>query len=971
MNSSLPPSEIAFSRTDFDRLFPFHLLIDQDLRVMGAGRSLLRVCPDITLGKVLYAGFALISPTLEMSFEALAAAEDQALCWQHERSGLRFRGGSMLLKTPFSLAFLWTPWLEDNFELDQYGLRPEDFPCHDPTIVLLQAKAAAVQDERDLSDKVSAERSELMLENHELSRQFGLLWDELVMLKQEEADVYKLSLIASKAESPIVITDVEGRVEWVNSGFTQITGYSQDDMVGKKPGAVLQGPDTDPQSVEYIRRQFAKGESFGIELINYRKSGEAYWVQIEAQPMLDEDNQIVSWMAIERDITEQKTVELTLMQAKKAAEAASRAKSEFLANMSHEIRTPMHGIRGMLELLRRSPLSPEQQEFAGTAARSVETLLSIINDILDFSKIEAGKLQLETIDFDARELVEQICALLATPAHDKGLELSCFVQPGLPSKVQGDPVRLRQIMTNLIGNAIKFTDRGEVSVQVLCDAQSDGQASLRFKVKDTGIGIRPEDLARLFNPFEQVDGATTRQFGGTGLGLAISKTLVNKMGGEVHVESEPGKGSTFWFAIDFTRQPVSETPAVGHLANRRILVAGGNETHRMLVGHLLSEWGADARLVSYAPEAFAMLREAQQIGSPFELVILDVQAPNREWLLLDRAMASEPSLKDLPRVLLSASGSASELECSMGSRIQTVAKPIRQERLLEAIAASLHLKTLSAKPMETQIKRDDTAQFPNCQLLLVEDNPINQAVALKMLKRHKLNITLAENGRVALGKLEQGRYDLVLMDCHMPEMNGYDVTRALRRLEAEGNLSHTPVVALTANASQESREKCLESGMDDFLAKPFLMEELSEMLERWLSEMEAGRTAGASDTAPPAAPIWDQAAALQRLHGDAELLSEMGILFVSEAPKQVEQLLAWNGQDPAASIAETAHFLKGMSLHFCAPEVTRLAEGLERKARAEDISLGEPMLRELVEAVNRLMAALQQDLAATDGGQPA
>ncbi|MDD5035159.1 MAG: response regulator [Methylococcaceae bacterium] len=637
-----------------------------------------------------------------------------------------------------------------------------------------------------------------------------------------------------------------------------------------------------------------------------------------------------------------------LERARDSALDASRLKSEFLANMSHEIRTPMNGVLGMLELLRRTPLSSEQREFAETATHSAETLLAIINGILDFSKIEAGKLELDSVNFDLRVLVEEVCTLLASPAHGKGVELACFVEPSLPADLRGDPTRLRQVLTNLIGNAIKFTERGEVSVETVCLSQDERRAVLRFTVKDTGIGISPEDQKRLFNPFEQADAATTRRFGGTGLGLAIAMNLVMRMGGEIHVESEPGTGATFWFTVDLEKQhpgAVRRLPKV--LSRRRVLIVDDNATNRTILNRFLDDWGASSSVAEHAPQALEMLRLAHRQGTPYELVILDLQMPDMDGLMLAQAMNQEPALKPIPRILLSSGGSASESQRAEAGIRQALTKPVRQSQLFDAVVSSLDGDWHKPHDADSQAL-EKLPQFPGRRVLLVDDNPLNQKVALKMLERFNLIMDLAGNGREALAKLEANHYDLVLMDCQMPQMDGYAATQALRAREKAQGAPRTTVVALTANALSGDREKCLQSGMDDHLAKPFLLDELAHILTHWLKPCAA-----------TAAPLWDEPAALHRLGGDLELLAQLKSLFIEEAAKHLDALHREETWQTPNLAADTAHVLKSMVGHLCAQPVMELAIALEQRAKAGDIHRADPLTLQLAIELEKLLEALK------------
>lgn len=564
-------------------------------------------------------------------------------------------------------------------------------------------------------------------------------------------------------------------------------------------------------------------------------------------------------IAIIRDQT-RKAIE----QARDAALDASRQKSEFLANMSHEIRTPMNGILGMLELLQRTPLDSEQLEFANTAASSAEALLGIINSILDFSKIEAGKLELDSVDFNLRTLVEEVCALLASQAFSKGLDLNCFVEPTLPDELRGDPTRIRQILTNLVGNAIKFTHQGEVSVEMSCLAENEKLASLRFSVTDTGIGISSEDQQRLFNPFVQADGATTRRFGGTGLGLSICKNLVNCMGGgDIHIESTPGIGSTFWFVIELEKQESGGSPALPKtLFSRRILIVDDNATNRTILVRLLVGWGALVGVAENSPEALEMLRKAWREGVHYELAILDMNMPDMDGLMLAQAMSKEEGISETPRILLSSGGAVTESERVKAGIRHTLTKPVRQSLLFDAVVSSLESELTNSRASGVT-KAEPMPDLSGRKVLLVDDNLVNQKVAMKMLQSFGVDTCLAGNGREALDELQRGRYDLVLMDCHMPQMDGYAATRALRERERIYSLIRTPVVALTANALEGDREKCIEAGMDDHLPKPLKLDDLSSILQRWLPHLS---DSGVKQIAGHRG--WDVQALLHQLGGD-------------------------------------------------------------------------------------------------------
>ncbi len=541
----------------------------------------------------------------------------------------------------------------------------------------------------------------------------------------------------------------------------------------------------------------------------------------------------------------QERAKVVLEQARDLAMQTAVAKSEFLANMSHEIRTPMNGVLGMLDILRDTEMSQGQTELVETAYSSAEALLAILNDILDLSKLEAGKVEIENIDFNLTTLIEDVCSLLAVQAYTKGLELNCFIPVELPGYWRGDSNRIRQVLTNLIGNAVKFTERGEVSVAVSSQINLEGEALVRFEIRDTGIGICPETQAHLFQVFTQADSTTSRRFGGTGLGLSISKILVELMGGVIGVDSELNKGACFWFSLPL--KPLAPLgneialPALVDLKGKRALIVDDNKNNRIILEHYVTSWGMTVSSVDNASAALVVLMEAKRSAKQVDILLSDLQMPFMDGLALARTISEVPTIAGTPRLLLTSGGIGSDAEYKALGFAQSLTKPVRQTQLFDAITKALrpadpisNKKQADANATESVANKGAWPDYSHKQVLVAEDNRINQKVILAMLERFRLKPDLAENGQEALDLLAEKHYDLVLMDCEMPVMGGYEATVILRERELANHSVRTPVIALTAHATLEARETSLAAGMDGHLSKPVDRNALAATLALWL-----------------------------------------------------------------------------------------------------------------------------------------
>jgi two-component system, sensor histidine kinase and response regulator len=778
----------------------------------------------------------------------------------------------------------------------------------------------------------------------------------------------RLRTIMKTIADPLVVYDNQGKVRYLNPSFTRVFEWTLDELIGHRIDFV---PEEEIEEKQKSVGKVLRGEAVsGFETWRKTKSGKRIAVLVGAAMLMDTHGKPDGMVVNFQDITKEKQAKEKLKQMNQdlekaieqanimaqQAEVANIAKSNFLANMSHEIRTPMNGVIGMTNLLLETTLTTEQQEFTKIIQTSGDSLLDIINDILDYSKIEAGKLELENINFDLRVTLDEVSDLIAIKAQEKDLEFINVLDHEVPSLLCGDPGRLRQILINLAGNSIKFTEKGEISVRTKLESEDATHAVVRISVIDTGIGIPKDSMGRLFQSFSQVDSSTTRKYGGTGLGLTISKQLAEKMGGRISVESKEGKGSTFWFTAVFKKQ----TEARGEkrvlpmdIKGKRFLIVDDNKTNRYILEKQLTLWECRYEEASGGEEALEKLKAASNAKDPFEIAILDMQMPKMDGAELGTRVKQNPDLKNTILVLMSSMGQrgdAKQLK-DIGFAAYLI-KPVKQSQLFECLTtvACMH-KESEAKQQAAIVTRHSLVEDHkhNTRILLAEDNRINQKVAINILKKLGYSADIAANGKEAVKALKMIPYNIVLMDCQMPEMDGYDATREIRNPDSKVQDHNVTIIAMTANAMNEDREKCLKSGMDDYLSKPVKPQELDTMLKKWLSKKSESSSSKQSllKKEQSAEQILDWAGFLERAMDDEEIAKEIFDEYLKEIPIRIENInKALNNRD-ALGLKQEAHTLKGSSANAGAIGLQDIAYKIEKSASNEDLKKAAALVHEL------------------------
>jgi PAS domain S-box-containing protein len=862
---------------------------------------------------------------------------------------------------------------------------------------------------------------------------------DITEYKKAEEIIRKISAAVEQSPVVTVITDIRGAIEYVNPKFTEVTGYTLAEAMGQNP-RILKSGEFPSDGYKNLWETILAGNVWRGEFHNKKKNGELFWEHASISPIRNDRGVITSIVAVKEDITERKHNEKMLREsqerlrlAKEEAESlnnhlqqqtifakemaiqaqiASAAKSEFLANMSHEIRTPMNGVIGMTGLLLDTELNDEQRRYAEIVRSSGESLLCLINDILDFSKIEANKLDLEMLDFNLSSLLDDFASTLAMRAHEKGLELLCSADLDVPTMLRGDPGRLRQILNNLTGNAVKFTPVGEVAVRVSLEEGAIGGEQggrgqetvlLRFSVRDSGIGIPKNKIGLLFDKFSQVDASTTRQYGGTGLGLAISKQLAELMGGEAGVSSEEGKGSEFWFKARLGKQAddaYMESTSPADLHNVRVLIVDDNATNCEILYMRLTSWGMRTSVAHDGPVALQILYKALDENDPFRIAVIDMQMPGMDGETLGGIIQADKRMNDIRMVMLTSlgkRGDARHLEEIGFAGYAT--KPIRHQELKAILSLVLGDRDKSIqRPIATRHTAQETLNLfagRKDRILLAEDNITNQQVALGILKKLGLRADAVANGAEALKALETLPYDLVLMDVQMPVMDGIEATRRIRNRERKmmndeygmmnkeepvADDSHSslilPIIAMTAHAMQGDRDRCIEAGMNDYITKPVSPQALAEVLDKWLpKENDDRRRAGmlnkeelATDDSHSSlityhsSLIFDRAGLMARLMDDEYLARKVVEGFQEDIPKQIAALKGYLESGDAAGAERQAHTIKGASANVGGKRLMEVAFEMEKAAKSGDLNAVARHMAELESQFNLLNQAMTKEL---------
>lgn len=817
-----------------------------------------------------------------------------------------------------------------------------------------QIEAALREAHDQMEHRIRERTAELAAANEELKR-------EITERKRAEQNLaferFLLNTLMSHAPDHIFFKDSNSRFIRISRALAKFYGLGD-------PAAALGLSDFDFCDAE-LARHYQQDEQeimetgtaiVGREEEQKTPDGRSNWLLTSKLPLYDPEGHIIGTFGTSRDITDRKQAEVAMQEAKELAESANLAKSDFLASMSHEIRTPMNAVLGMTELLLDTPMNAAQRDYLNMLRDSGESLLLLINDILDFSRVEAGKLELEKVPFNIRETIGDTLKSLAIRAHGKGLELACDIRPNVPVRLRGDGRRLRQIIVNLVGNAIKFTQAGEVVLRIACTEKTDKEAVVQFTVNDTGIGIPESKRARIFHQFEQADNSMTRKFGGSGLGLAISSRLVHAMRGEISVESTVGHGSTFSFTARFgiVRPSPGRAGTRQHsvLAGKSILVVDDNATSRQILGDILSSWAMDVTLVATPREAIAWLQRAVQTGQDRPLILTDADMPGDDGFTLAELICQKYG-GVLPIVMMLTSGGRTDRmsECEKLSIRSCLLKPVKESELFGAITRALGVNRPD-EITDTAIDRQPANSLGPLRVLLAEDSIVNQKLAVAILEKYGHHVTPVNDGQEAVAAFAADDFDLVLMDVQMPEMDGLEATAAIREIDQQRN-THTPIIAMTAHAMRGDRDQCIAAGMDGYIAKPIRIAELFKTVKSVFLQLGLPHP-NRSEASMSETKLIDWDDALEGTGNDRELLDDILDAYISEAPQLMAKIRLAVGQRNAANLHIAAHTLKGALRSIGAAVVSEVAYQMEQIGRDGDLTNAADVLEKLTATTTRL-----------------
>ena len=810
--------------------------------------------------------------------------------------------------------------------------------------------------DKHLDRLVEIRTNELKTINEHLKREiYERKKSEEALLEQKE----KYKSIFCNIRDVYFEISLDGIILEASPSIVEAFHYKREELIGKSLHDISEEPEKKYELIEEIKKH---GKITDYEIIFTDKNGNKSFCSVNAI-LKKEENIETKIIGSMRNISRMKKAEEELRKAKEAAEVANKAKSQFLANMSHEIRTPMNGITGMLNLLLDSDLNPSQKEFAEIACISSDNLINVINDILDFSKIEAGRLEFDHQNFNLKTVLEELEDILSLRANEKGIEFACLLYPDVPIYLKGDPGRLKQILINLSGNAIKFTEKGEVIIRVTQEKDEGTHSRIHFSVDDTGIGIPQGKLDNLFKSFYQVNGSSTKKFEGSGLGLAISKRLIELMGGKIGVYSKKDKGSKFWFSTSFEKQEdnIQEPEAPAGVKGKKILVVDDNQTHRFAICEQLRYIGCIAVEASNGLEAIEKLKESS-MKKPFDIAMIDLEMPDMDGLKLSKLIRQDLTRSSMELVLLISRNQLGKEEYIKNLDFRYyLAKPLRSDEIKSCLGAIVAGSDLEDKKTKYKTQLLPQPRLEKAQILLADDNLINQKVAVRILERNGYEPFVVGNGVEALEALDSGNYDLILMDVQMPEMDGLETTRKIREKESKtGN--RIPIIAMTAYAMKGDREVCLNSGMDAYIAKPIKPKQLLETIEEQLYEKDIDEDENIEDTIIQDSKNFDKSELLERLYGDEKLLKELLEIFLNNAPEIITELKESLECKNFHMITKNAHKLKGMAGNISVKRIHKQAYNLETAGRTKQydripalIQLIEMEFEDLKDELNKIL----------------